>query len=85
MLKSFKRKLKIQKRAEEKKQNKYKNDDAYNSIDEYMDSKIYENRNIIYDVIGFLFILFSGILGMCRCVNCQRIHPTPRHLQDSIF
>ena len=28
MLKSFKRKLKIQKRSEEKKQNKYKNDDA---------------------------------------------------------
>ena len=60
----FKRKLAIQKRAQERKI--HKKEDKQNKQDnEYFDDyyeETYENRNIFFDVVGFLCILFSGIL-----------------------
>ena len=50
----FKRKLTIQKRAEEKElENKKHN--------EYFEEE-YENRNVFFDIVGFLCLLFAGVL-----------------------
>lgn len=58
MLELFKRKLAIQKRAEIRNANKKHTSDNFD--DNYEET--YENRNIFFDIAGFLCILFSGIL-----------------------
>ena len=58
MFRLFKKQLAIQKRAQEKKIKKHQENNYFD--DSYDES--YENRNVFFDVTGFLCILFAGIL-----------------------
>lgn len=54
----FKRKLTIQKRAEQK---KFEQRSENQNFDDYVQEE-YENRNPFFDIVGFLCLLFAGIL-----------------------
>ena len=54
----FKRKLTIQKRAEQK---KFEQRAENQNFDDYVHEE-YENRNPFFDIMGFLCLLFAGIL-----------------------
>ena len=54
----FKRKLTIQKRAEQK---KFEQRSENQNFDDYVQEE-YENRNPFFDIMGFLCLLFAGIL-----------------------
>lgn len=60
MMKLFKNKLNIQKRAEQRELEK-KSEAFDDSIDDFIKEE-YENRNLFFDIIGFLCLLFAGIL-----------------------
>ncbi|ASJ20323.1 cell division protein FtsK [Brachyspira hampsonii] len=58
MMGLFKRKLTIQKRAEQK---KFEQKSENEKFDDYIQEE-YENRNPFFDIVGFLCLLFAGIL-----------------------
>ncbi|TVL61786.1 DNA translocase FtsK [Brachyspira hyodysenteriae] len=58
MMGLFKRKLTIQKRAEQK---KFEQKSENENFDDYIHEE-YENRNPFFDIVGFLCLLFAGIL-----------------------
>lgn len=58
MMGLFKRKLTIQKRAEQK---KFEQKSENENFDDYIYEE-YENRNPFFDIVGFLCLLFAGIL-----------------------
>ncbi|OEJ19868.1 cell division protein FtsK [Brachyspira hampsonii] len=58
MMELFKRKLTIQKRAEQK---KFEHKSENEKFDDYIQEE-YENRNPFFDIVGFLCLLFAGIL-----------------------